>query len=111
MLLVQLLRGRVGQQRVDRRRAEVGIGGGRRRELRAVPLELTGVLCTRDYALADLLALRVGSVLPLEMPADVELLVEGEPFARGSYGSHEGRKAIKITRLALAKAASNGGKS
>ena len=96
-----------------RRSAETGPGWEPyfRRELRAVPLELTGVLCTRDYALADLLALRVGSVLPLEMPADVELLVEGEPFARGSYGSHEGRKAIKITRLALAKAASNGGKS
>jgi flagellar motor switch protein FliM len=45
------------------------------------------------------------------MPGEVELLVEGEPFARGSYGSHEGRKAIKITRLALEKAASNGGKS
>ncbi|MEQ8265451.1 FliM/FliN family flagellar motor switch protein [Pseudohaliea sp.] len=96
-----------------RRSAETGPGWEPyfRRELRAVPLELTGVLCTREYALADLLALRVGSVLPLEMPGEVELLVEGEPLASGSYGTHEGRKAIKITRLALAKAAGNGGKS
>ena len=96
-----------------RRAAETGPGWEPyfRRELRAVPLELSGVLSTREIALADLLALHVGSVLPLDVPAEVDLQVEGECYARGTYGSHEGRKAIKITRLALDAAPGKGGRS
>lgn len=90
-----------------RRGAEEGPGWEPylRRELLQVPVEVSGVLCSRELPLAELLTLRIGSVLPIEVPAEAELRVEGEAFAAGKYGSHDGRKAVKLTRLALAGAA------
>jgi flagellar motor switch protein FliM len=71
-----------------------------RRELPVIELEVAGVLATRTIALADLLELREGAVLPIPAPASVVLQVEDLTLGEGRYGSHEGNKAVQLERLA-----------
>jgi flagellar motor switch protein FliM len=79
-----------------------------RRELPLIEIELAGVLATRPIALADLLQLREGAVLPIPAPATVSLKAEDVTLGEGRYGSFEGTKAVQIQRLAsLLRAAGN----
>lgn len=71
-----------------------------RRELPAVRVDVAVMLASQELPLAEILALRVGSVIDLAVPDDVDLCVEGVRLASGRYGSHQGKKAIKITSLA-----------
>jgi flagellar motor switch protein FliM len=56
-------------------------------------------LASRPIALAELLSLSRGSVVPLPAPGDVSLQVEGVTLAEGRYGSFEGMKAVQLERL------------
>ena len=71
-----------------------------RRELPGIELELAGVLATRSIALADLLQLQAGAVIPLAHTDQVSLKVEDVTLAEGRYGSFEGAKAVQVQRLA-----------
>lgn len=70
-----------------------------RRELPGIDLELAGVLDTRSIALADLLELRAGTVLPLAPPEVVRLQADGVTLGEGRYGTFEGMKAVQLARL------------
>jgi len=71
-----------------------------RRELPGIELEVAGVLATRSIALADLLHMQVGSVIPLPAPEQVTLKIEDLTLAEGRYGSFEGAKAVHLQHLA-----------
>lgn len=70
-----------------------------RRELPRLDVEVVACLVSRSIALADLLALSCGSVVPLPAPRDVALKVEGITVAGGRYGSFEGKKAVQLELL------------
>ena len=70
-----------------------------RRELPGIDLELAGVLDTRSIALADLLELRAGTVLPLAPPEVVRLQADGVTLGEGRYGTFEGMKEVQLARL------------
>jgi flagellar motor switch protein FliM len=38
-------------------------------------------------------------VLPIEMPKQIDLLVENVPVFRGEFGAHGGKRAVKITEV------------
>lgn len=57
------------------------------------------VLARPELSLAELMQLRVGDVIPISLPAQVPLLVEGRPIALGTIGEHDGRAALKIEKL------------
>lgn len=71
-----------------------------RRELPGIELEIAAVLATRPIALADLLELAPGAVLPLPAPEAVSLKIDNVTLAEGRYGSHEGSKAVQLQTLA-----------
>lgn len=79
-----------------------------RRELAAVKVELAALLTSRELSLGEVLALRVGSVIELDVPDAVELYVEGTPLASGRFGRHKDKKAIRIIRLAGAAGGKTG---
>jgi len=70
-----------------------------RRELPRLEVEVVARLASRPIALAELLSLSHGSVVPLPAPGDVALQVEGVTLAEGRYGSFEGMKAVQLERL------------
>lgn len=57
------------------------------------------VLARPELQLAELLQLRVGDVIPVSLPAQVPLLVEGRPIALGTIGEHDGRTALRIEKI------------
>ncbi|WP_129794311.1 flagellar motor switch protein FliM [Sphingosinicella sp. CPCC 101087] len=57
------------------------------------------VLARPDLSLAELMQLRPGDVIPISLPAQVPLLVEGRPIALGTIGEHDGRAALKIEKI------------
>ena len=63
-------------------------------------LEVAGVLATRPIALADLLELSEGAVIPLAPPDQVSLKADGVTLAEGRYGTFDGTKAVQLERLA-----------
>jgi len=48
-------------------------------------------------SLRQLTGLKVGDVLPIELPAQVPLCVENIPLFTGEFGIANGKNAIKIT--------------
>ncbi|MFK7828946.1 MAG: FliM/FliN family flagellar motor switch protein [Congregibacter sp.] len=71
-----------------------------RRELPAIELEIAGVLEQQLMTLAELLELAEGVVIPLSPPESVSVLLDDMEIAEGSYGSHEGMKAVQLSSLA-----------
>ena len=72
----------------------------------AVPeinVEMTGLVSLVETSLRNLLALKVGTVIPINEPQTVQLAVEGRGLATGAYGAHEGRRAVQITQFSGSK--------
>lgn len=78
-----------------------------RRELPKIEVEIAGVLATRPIALADLLELSAGAVIPLAPPEEVSIKADGILLAEGRYGSYDGAKAVQLERLASVLRAAN----
>lgn len=57
------------------------------------------VLARPELSLAELMQLRPGDVIPISLPAQVPLLVEGRSIALGTIGEHDGRAALKIEKI------------
>ena len=73
---------------------------------RAVPeikVEMSGMVSLVETTLRNLLALKVGTVIPINEPQSVQLAVEGRALAMGTYGAHEGRRAVQITEFSGSK--------
>jgi len=54
-------------------------------------------LATATVSLRQLMNLKVGDVLPIQMPKSVELFVEDLPVFRGQFGVSNGHNAVRIT--------------
>ena len=44
-------------------------------------------------------ALKVGDVLPIELPASVTASVQGVPVLECEYGSHKNQRALRVQRV------------
>lgn len=68
-----------------------------------ISVEMSGLVSLVETSLRNLLALKVGTVIPINEPQNVQLAVEGRALAMGSYGAHEGRRAVQITEFSGSK--------
>jgi len=69
---------------------------------KAVPdisVEVRGVLSHLETNIKNLLAMKVGMVFPLTEPNQVHLAIDSKGIAVGSYGAHEGKRAVQITQF------------
>jgi len=72
-----------------------------RTQLQDAVVELSSSIAQRQISLRELCALRVGDIIPIELPRSVQLQVENVPLFSGEFGSHNGNNAIKVTSVQL----------
>jgi flagellar motor switch protein FliM len=79
-----------------------------RRRLQEAEVELVAKLATAEVRVADLLALKAGDVLPIELASTIEAHVDGVPVLACGYGELNGRYALRVERLLRHDDASHG---
>jgi flagellar motor switch protein FliM len=67
--------------------------------LQGVDVEVVGSFLSEQVSIADVLAFKPGSILPLKMPNEVTVCVENQVFSIGEHGVHNGHKSIKIKEI------------
>ncbi|MGV8958964.1 MAG: flagellar motor switch protein FliM [Stenotrophomonas sp.] len=67
-----------------------------REQLDNAEIELSSVLATRRMSLRELTRLKIGDILPIDLPQHVPLCVEGIPVFTGQFGVANDRNAVKI---------------
>jgi flagellar motor switch protein FliM len=70
-----------------------------RTQLQDAEVELSTSIAQRQISLRELSRLKVGDVIPIELPRHVTLRVEEMPLFTGEFGTHNGKNAIKITAV------------
>ncbi len=65
--------------------------------VRNTGIELNTTLSTTTVNLGELIKLRVGDIVPFELPPTVELTAGAVPLFRGTFGVSNGHNAIRIT--------------
>lgn len=68
-----------------------------REHVEEAEVELSTVLARRRISLRELMELRPGDVIPIDLPRNTEILVEDIPTYSGAFGVSGGRNAVKIT--------------
>ncbi len=74
-----------------------------REQLQDAQVELSSSLAQRQITLRQLSQLKVGDVIPIDLPRNVVLNVEQTPLFSGEFGTHNGRNAIKVTTVHAAR--------
>lgn len=67
-----------------------------RDEIKAAEVELSSVLTQTTVSLREILNMKPGDVIPIELPKKVTVLAEDIPVFRGRYGVSRGNMAVKI---------------
>lgn len=68
-----------------------------REQLSDAEVTLSSVLARKQLSLRELTRLKIGDILPIDLPAQVPLCVEEVPLFTGQFGISHGRNAVKIT--------------
>ena len=68
-----------------------------REEMKSAPIELSSMLTETSITLRELLNLKAGDVIPIELPERVTVHAEEIPVFRGRFGVSNGSRAIKLT--------------
>lgn len=68
-------------------------------EIQLAEVELTAELASTRTTVEQLLAMKVGDFIALERERVIEARVDGVPVLEAEYGTHNGKYALKVTRL------------
>ncbi len=72
---------------------------GLRTQLQDADVEISSALAQRQISLRELSRLKVGDIIPIELPKQLTVEVENMPLFAGEFGTHNGKNAIKITHV------------
>lgn len=72
---------------------------GLSRQVRGANVNLSATFAEVDTTLGALAALKVGDVLPIDIPQTVQASVDGVPLMRCDYGLSNGQHALRITDM------------
>lgn len=80
---------------------EAGNNWGRllTKEIKSAEIELVATLGCANMNIADLVALKVGDVIPLALNKEVEVCVENVPVISCRYGTSGGHYALRVERF------------
>lgn len=70
-----------------------------REQLLDAEVEIGSQLGSMNLSLRQLLQLKPGDVLPMNLPKSIDLCVEDMPVFKGSFGVSNGNNAVKITEV------------
>ena len=68
-----------------------------REDMKEAGVEMVTTLLEVTLSLGDVLEIKPGDIIPVDLPEKSILKVEDIPIFRGVYGVHEGMNAVKIT--------------
>lgn len=68
-------------------------------QLKATEVELIADLGTCHSTIGDMLEMKVGDILPINMPDHIEVKVDGSPIMECTYGKLNGQYALKVQKL------------
>ncbi|WP_101927599.1 MULTISPECIES: flagellar motor switch protein FliM [Luteimonas] len=68
-----------------------------REQLLGAEVTVSSVLATRTVDLRQLTRLKVGDILPIDLPAEIPVCVENLPVFTGRFGTANGCNVVKIT--------------
>ncbi len=68
-----------------------------REEMKSAEVEVSSTLTQVTLSMGELMDLKPGDVIPIDMPETVTVRAEGIPVFRGRLGTSNGMRAIKIT--------------
>jgi len=68
-------------------------------EIQSAEVELTAELASTRSTVEQLLAMKVGDFIELERQRLTKARVDGVPVLEAEYGTHNGKYALKVTRL------------
>ena len=66
------------------------------RQLQTAEVELSTNFGTAQVTLGDIVNLRVGDVIPIDVPERLSIEVDGVPVTRGHFGTQNGHYAVRI---------------
>ena len=75
-----------------------GWGGAIKRETFSVPIEISCCLAKHKTSLKNIFHLKVGDVIPIDIPEESTLTAAGVPIFKGKFGVHEQSYAFKVLR-------------
>ncbi|NYZ61808.1 flagellar motor switch protein FliM [Luteimonas deserti] len=90
----ELLDAGIQSDRVDR---DESWNVSMREQLMGSEVTVSSVLAKRSIDLRQLTRLKVGDILPIDLPAEVPVCVEGIPVFTGRFGTAGGCNVVKIT--------------
>ena len=70
-----------------------------RTQLQDAEVEVSSCLAQRQISLRTLSRMKVGDIIPIELPPQLSVEVEGTPLFHGEFGTHNGKNAIKVTQV------------
>jgi flagellar motor switch protein FliM len=70
-----------------------------REEIKIAEVELWANLAQTTLSVDQLLKLKPGDIIPIEMPKQVVTMVEDVPMFRATYGEHNEKAALKIQQM------------
>ena len=73
-----------------------------RKQLKNAEVEITARLATTSVALRQILTMKVGDVIPLDIPEKIVALVDDVPVMECRYGQQDGQYALKVERFMAA---------
>lgn len=70
-----------------------------REQLQDAEVDISSQLGSMSLSVRQLLQLKAGDVLPMNLPKTIDLCVEDMPVFKGSFGVSHGKNAVKITEV------------
>jgi len=70
-----------------------------REQIKDAEVEVESELVRTTITLRELLNLKPGDVIPINLPKNVDLCVDGLPLFRGSFGLNNGHNAVRINEV------------
>lgn len=85
----------------NRRDADTGRWQARlKADMQDASVELRAIVARTEISLRDLTEARVGDIIPTEMPSAVVLYAGDTPLLEGTFGTYQGRNAVRIAKPA-----------
>ena len=69
------------------------------KQVQAADVEIVADLATTTMKLGGLMTMKVGDVLPIDLPSTIEAKVDGVPVLECGYGELNARHALRVERL------------
>ncbi|MEQ8799376.1 MAG: flagellar motor switch protein FliM [Salinisphaeraceae bacterium] len=80
----------------DRKERDEGWAAALREQIKDAEVDVSSVLLQKRIKLGELVRLKAGDILPIDLPPDVALQVEGIPTFRCQFGNSRGNNALQI---------------